>query len=59
MSDVPKSLITALQLFASTGHGWEDAFVCLLKRGDVSPRDRPAIRKFFLGLSAVSKRYGT
>ncbi len=43
----------------AAGNGWEDCFVALGDAGMVTDRDRMAIRRYVLGLSQMTRRYGT
>lgn len=54
------SLCLEIQLRASLGWGWEDIAVKLIRDGQIRETDKPALRRYVLGLSSrVTKRYGT
>lgn len=57
---IHSKLLLEIQLRASLGWGFEDIFVVLKQKGLVTNADKPAIRRFVLGLgSAVARRYST
>lgn len=47
------------QSMARSGYGWEDVMSVLRKRDLASDAEAQFVRRFVLGLSSYSRRYGT